>query len=532
MLKSTRGRALAVPTVLSLALGGALLAAVPASAAPNAFSVTNPVAGSTVDNTAAPTKVTFDGQGLPAADHLVVTYDNGSGTAETATITAPVTDGTGAWTTDATLSNLDAGVTSVAATVTPLDASNAVDPAATAVTRTFSLKVAPTPAPVVSQPFSVATPSQTVASPTATPAFTGTGTAGDTVTVTYTGTAGSTETAGSATVDNTGAFTIATTDFSKLPQGVSSILVHVTETGTAPATAVRRLVFAAAPVKGEAQVTLTPVIQSVQYGSTVGIAVDASGFAGGEQVAITVENEDGSGSPFAIDPSSLTTDDSGNLVATITFPKSKPGGLYAVTITGATSKTIASGVGVLIADPTITSPTQGEALTGSTITFAGRGTPGSNIVLVYGDPKEISQILADTVAAMKTPATGARVAPKASSPSAPADQAAPIVVGQDGTWSVTYKAAPGAYSVLAQGVLLDPNGVPAADENGNLIETGIAGPVSFTLAATVTTAADGSPTTLAFTGSNDGPYLAAGGLLLVVGAGLVVASRRRRTLAE
>lgn len=536
MFAVTWRKALVAPTVVALAFGGALLTGSAAQAAPVAvaFAVTSPTSGTPYDNTATPDSITFTGVGLPTGDTVGITY---SGTAapapSTATVTPPTIDGA-AWSVTATLPDNGPGSTGVEAQVTALKAGVA-DPDAAPVTSNFV-----TTTPLVPANFALVTPAVgvTQASPTVT--FAGTGASSAIVTVTYTGKNGTPE-GGSFDTTATGDYSFGV-DFSKMPVGATSTTVTVTDEGenaqpfpgTTPIT--RTVTFAKAPNPGAPTASVIPIVTTLDKATVQGLQLNASNFTPGEPLTVTMKDVT-SGRTVAITQSSAApaADTAGALTEQLTLPASTTGYDFEVTVTGTTSGDTAVAPVALLGDPTITAPTEAEKLVGSTVTFSGTGTPGSNIVLVYGPTAEIKAQLEKTETAMKRAQAGTRLAPKASAPqaSSPTDPAAatdPIIVGTDGTWSVTLKAEPGAYTVLAAGALLDADGNVLLDQDGDPLITNPTTPVDFTLAAAVTTTSS-TGQTLAFTGSSDAlPAGIGGGVLLLAGLALTIAARRRRAV--
>ncbi|RKR73336.1 LPXTG cell wall anchor domain-containing protein [Frondihabitans australicus] len=532
MITLTWRRALVAPTALALALGGALLASGPAHAAEPVFSVTSPSNTTTYDNSATPDTITYTGENLPVGDTIAVQYYIGfnPGPTAAATVTAPVVTGT-AWSVSATLAESGPGTAGVQSTVTAMK-DGAADPAVAPVQVNYNTTTALRPAD-----FAVTTPtaSDVQISPTVT--FSGTAAADSHVQVAYAGVNGEEE-GGSVDTDGTGVYSLGV-DFSKLPVGATSAQVTVSDIGanadlfpgTTPIT--RTVTFATAPNPGNPTASVIPIVTTLDRATTTGLQLNASNFTPRETLAVSMKNAV-TGAAVVITQSTAVqlADGAGALTEEITLPKGTSGYDFEVTVTGQTSHATAVAPVALLGDPTITAPTEGQALVGSTVTFSGTGTPGSNIVLVYGPTAEIKAQLEKSMAAMTREQTDSRTAPKAaapeaSSPSDPAAPAAPIVVGSDGSWSVTYTAAAGDYTAIAVGTLLDENGEILLDQDGDPIVTTPTAPVDFTLAAAaVTTSSTGQ--TLAFTGSDSTPIGVAGGALLVVGLGLVLAARRRR----
>ena len=344
----------------------------------------------------------------------------------------------------------------------------------------------------------------------------------------------------------------ANVDFTKLAPGqktVEAVVTAVTladgtvDTTVAPAD--ETFTFATAPV-----VAATPAVTSTpDYDSTddvtadgQGVTLDVTGFAANEPLTIAATSAKGATVALTTDPATATTDATGAYTGTAFFPEDVTGGDYAITITGQTSKeTVATEI-ALIGDPTITAPTDGQKIVGTTATFAGTGTPGSNIVLFYGPAADFADFdqaaLQQRESALRKAAAAGRSVPDASSPSDPASPTDPIVVAANGTWSVTVAVKPGAYKVVAFGALLDSSGNQVENSRGDFPTTIAAQDPAFTVvapAAVITpAAAPGTGTgTLAFTGSQDAvPATIGGGILLLAGLGLVVVARRRRSAAD
>ncbi|WP_440708335.1 hypothetical protein [Herbiconiux sp. YIM B11900] len=161
----------------------------------------------------------------------------------------------------------------------------------------------------------------------------------------------------------------------------------------------------------------------------------------------------------------------------------------------------------LLPAPVITAPTAGQALTGASVTFTGTGTPGKNVLLAVVPTSAVGQLSSMAQAV-------------------PADPEDPIVVDDNGDWTVTLALEPGDYTAAAALVTLGPD---------NTLESIISEPsipVQFTLAAAavpvtpVTPAGDGS-TKLANTGAELGA-LGLGGVLAAAGLVLVLVRRKTR----
>lgn len=539
MKSLSRGTAFAVPTVLAMTFGGLLLAA-PAHAA-DAFAVTTPANGATGVAQTFPNVVPFEGTGAPADDTVTVSYLDADGVSHNATFGGSTVDATtGNWSGNENFAELSPGQTAVVATVNAVGADGIVD---LTTTTSFTLAVAPNSL----APFSVTKPVSNSTTPveSTTPTFAGTGQAGDTITITYGARAAKTGVAATTVVkdDNTWS---TTTDFSQLEPGAtdgSALVTETTPAGTVVPGADRariNFVFPTAPVAAvPASIAVTPTKTTVLKASTTGIAVSAEGFSPDEQVVVAVTDAKGTAIPLAGDRPAQTfaSDTDGSYDDTLLLPANVVGGTYTVTVKGVRSGVAVKTSFYALGAPTITSPTNGQKLVGSTVTFSGTGTPGSDIGVIALTTKAYKAALAQEKAtAAKSPAAASRLAsPRAGTAANPADPTARIIVGANGRWSVTVAAKPGDYTAVAVAALLDANGDPVVDAAGTPIAAGPSAPVEFVLSAAVITpaaagvAGDGT-TTLAYTGSNTAPLAISGSLVLLVGAGLMVAARRRRSV--
>lgn len=157
------------------------------------------------------------------------------------------------------------------------------------------------------------------------------------------------------------------------------------------------------------------------------------------------------------------------------------------------------------AAPVVTSPAAGQAVVGSTLTVTGTGTPGARVAFVLY-------------------AQGGQ--PASSGPFEEAQAESTIVVDAAGNWTSTVTGVrPGAYTIAPFSFALNAAGEATA------VALGV--PVDFTVvAAVVTAAAPTTPTGLAYTGS-EGTETAAGigAAALLAGALLLIAARRRAKLA-
>jgi hypothetical protein len=178
---------------------------------------------------------------------------------------------------------------------------------------------------------------------------------------------------------------------------------------------------------------------------------------------------------------------------------------------------------VVLDAPVITSPTQGQVVVGDQVTFEGTGTPGSNVLLAVVPTDQLDELEAAE--------NGRAAAP------APADPADPIVVDAAGTWTVTLALTPNDYTAAAVSFLLDADGLPVLDAAGQPIVSAPSADVAFSLVAAVTPAAlPATPiagtTGLAYTGSEGTEAaIGIGAAVLLLGSTLMVLARRRAKLA-
>jgi hypothetical protein len=173
----------------------------------------------------------------------------------------------------------------------------------------------------------------------------------------------------------------------------------------------------------------------------------------------------------------------------------------------------------LVDPPVITSPTDGETIAGDRVTFTGIGEPGADLLLLVipTDELEGDEAQSDELeGAMRL--SQQRVA-AAAEPSDPED---PVIVDENGQWTVTYELEPDDYTTAA--IQLDAeSGFPISD----LSEL-----VAFALVPAVAVdnpdegTDDGPGEGLAVTGSESTGFLGLAAVLLVAGAALVVVNRR------
>ncbi|WP_148050113.1 LPXTG cell wall anchor domain-containing protein [Frigoribacterium sp. PhB107] len=527
MRSSARRGLVAAPTALALALGGVLLAAGPASAAAP-VTITSPAPGSTYDNSAGlPQVVPITGTGLPTTDDLVLTYDIGTGTPAQALFSGTTHNDDGSFFVNANFGQLPPGETTVLATVAGADAqSGLADPEVTPLAYTFELAVAPNPA----SPFTVTYPGTGTVVDTTTPVFTGTAQPGSTVTVTYSNKNLGNSTAGTGIADLAGNYSIPTT-FLDLAPGSLGTGANVTQSN--PDAQVGRLsvnfTFAQAPVPAIAPtITATPDEVTVDEATTTGVAIAATGFSPGEEITTVVTDSEGAVVELADRALNYYADDTvGAYADTVVFADDVLADDYTITLTGvrsgivqAVDVTVADEVVLLTPTPVITSPTEGQVVTGGTVTISGTGPVGTGIVLTVADSSFLDGTVTETPAAGRFYIT---------------DLADPILVDDAGNWTVSVELLPGEY--VTQAIAAELNADGSVNETGGVSEP--SNVVAFSLVAApaavvppvVTPAAPvARPAGLAYTGSEASQGVVGAALLLLLGGGLLVAARRRRAL--
>lgn len=502
MTKSSWRKLLVAPAVLSLALGGALFTATSASAAPGNLVVSSPTSGQTT-----PTRdVVFSGTAV-AGSKIVIHDTNQTGAVIGTVGSVPAS---GAWSVDHVYA-ADAPVAQTAFVDGIVGGSGFSD----AKTVAFNLPV-PAPQLTVTSP----TEGQYVTSRTVT--VTGTGI--PTANIALVPSAG-TPTTG-ILVDKSGNWTGQVT-FPGNVDRAQSITVNQIQGGAGrgsvkvgvnlPAT---QTLVVTTPKNGTTTATRTVTFSGTgTAGSRVSLTSTTNAFPF-VQATVGADNAWSVNVTFAATAATaqsvrLTQVTGGVGTGDVTVAFSLP----AATTTPTPTPT------PTVATPVITSPKNGAALVGSTVTFTGTGTPGSNILLVAAPTDQVQA---------KARATA--------QPNNPAD---PIVVRADGTWTVTLAAKPGNYTAVAQAFLLDATGQPVLDAAGDPVVSGPSTPVEFTLTAAVATgttpAGTGTGTAparvvpaaptgeLAFTGADIAPAAISAGLLALAGTVLSVVLARRRS---
>ncbi|MET4050821.1 hypothetical protein ABID81_000154 [Frigoribacterium sp. PvP054] len=501
-------RAVAVPAVLTLALGGALLSSTAAQAAPGNLVITSPTdGGPTTSRT-----VVVTGSVTPGA---IVTFSTSDGGTE---LTRTTSDrNTGAFT--ATLPTYpDDAVREQSVFVDGLVSFSGFDEPKTL---SFVLPIA--------KYLTLASPVQGSTTDSRTVTFTGTATEGSTVTVSNaSGELGRQNLGNASTYSITVPYDDAATQAQTVTVGGilgGSGFVPITRDFTIPALpAATKTVTVESPLQGSTtdsrSVTFTG---TAPVGSTVTITgadgeLGRANLGNASTYSITVE--------YAADAPVDQTVTVGGFVGGSGFDNTvvRSFVLPAAVVVPPTTPD------ATLDAPVITSPTEGQVVVGDQVTFTGTGTPGSNILLAVVPTDQVAELEAaegtDTMAAA------------AAEPADPTDPTDPIVVDADGNWTVTLALTPDDYTAAAVAFLLDENGAPVLDAAGQPVISDPSADVAFSLVAAVVPA--GTPATpiatgttgLAYTGSEGTEAaIGIGAAVLLLGATLMVLARRRAKLA-
>jgi hypothetical protein len=482
-------KALALPAVLSLALGSALFVAAPASAAAD-FEVLAPEAGAELDSR----DVLFSGTAL---DGATVTVTDARGIA--APGTAPVEVVEGAWSVSATYPD-DAPVEQ---SVTIAQSTDGLEDEIK--TLEFTL---PTAAAAPAE-FDVTGPESGTTVESRDVVFTGTGT--DDSIITVVDADGTTVALDATVVDGEWTTTAEYADDAPVDQSVT-----ITQTTDGEPNGEKIVTFALpAAVEPEPEEDPEFAITSPEEGAELDsfdVTIEGTGTSGA-----TVELSDSEGEPIVTDEPIVITE--GLWSTTITYPEDADPVQFvdAFQLEGedvtAETFTFFFLPFEYVDAPVITSPTEGQVIAGDQVTFAGTAEPGANLALLVIPTDELEEELG---LAQRRLAAAAE----------PADPEDPIVVDENGEWSVTYELEPNEYTTAA--ILFDAEtGFPTSD---------VSEFVSFSLipAAAVDNpdegtddgAGEGDGEGLAVTGSESTGFMGLAAVLLVAGAALVVVNRR------
>ncbi|KQM25446.1 MULTISPECIES: hypothetical protein [unclassified Frigoribacterium] len=496
-------RAVAVPAVLTLALGGALLSTTAAQAVDSDLIVTSPTAASTTDSRL----VTVAGTAIADANVIIKDTDT-----DGAVLARTTTDATGAFST--TIQYPDTAIVAQTIFVDGEKGFSGFDPT---VTRSFSL---PAVAPV--EVFAVTTPEvgQQLASRTVT--FSGTGISGSTVNVL--GTDGNRLPGTGAVAVVGGQWSLQYTYPETVDRNQSVRVTQVTGgsgTGDAPVAFVLP--------QGQTLVVETPAADTTTATRTV--TFSGTGTSGSTVNVLGADGNrlPGTGAIVVIDGRwtlDYTYPDDATVAQSVRVTQVTGGaGSGDVPRSFNLPAVVVPPTDVVLDAPVITSPTQGQVVVGDQVTFEGTGTPGSNILLAVVPTDQLDELEA---------AENGRAAAAA----VPADPADPIVVDAAGNWTVTLALTPNDYTAAAVSFLLDADGLPVLDAAGQPIVSDPSADVAFSLVAAVTPAAlPATPiatgtTGLAYTGSEGTEAaIGIGAAVLLLGSTLMVLARRRAKLA-
>ncbi|AMM22602.1 hypothetical protein AX769_20890 (plasmid) [Frondihabitans sp. PAMC 28766] len=554
MKKITWLQGIAVPAVLTLSLGGALIAVAPANAAPADLTVvtTNVTTGRVL---------TITGTATPGDNIELLTPTGGFA------VPRSVVPASGDYSFTYTI---PASVMSPANyTVQQLVGLNDDGSAVVPVT-------IPAPAPV----FAVTTPTNGATETSRTVTFSGTGTEGEPVNILNAAGTRIVQADPDAQGNWTGTYTFADTD--DVTQNLTANEPNVGAGGapqaftiTLPAVAPSNALTLTSPADGSTTASRTVTFTGTAPEGSIVSVTDSNGvvtktdgsitgttysipvtFADDAPVAetVTVSSQSGgrgadntitrsfnlpAAAPVSDNTLTLATPTEGSTTATrtVTFTGTAPeGSIVSVTAAdGTVTRTDGSITGTTYSIPVTFADDAPVAETVTVSSFAG-GRGADNTVTrsfnlpaavtapvptiatpVITSPKTGAKITGDQVTFTGTGTPGANIvvavvptadvkaaaiqrlaAPAAATPAAtPADPAAPIVVNAKGVWSVTVALTPNDYTAEAASFLLAADGTPVVDANGDPVVAGPSNDVEFTLAAAVTTAATGPTTPIA-----------------------------------
>jgi hypothetical protein len=484
-------KALALPAVLSLALGSALFAAAPASAAAD-FEVLAPAADAELDSRV----VSFSGTAL---DGATVTVTDSDGNAAPGTTPVGVVEG--AWSVSATYPD-DA----------PVEQSVTITQSAEGLEDEIKTLSFTLPAAVVAPAeFAVTGPQSGTMLESRDVVFTGTGTDGSVITIVD---ADGVSVAPDATVvDGQWTTTAEYADDAPINQAVT--ITQITD-GEPNGEEIVTFALPNAPDLPEPGVEADFEITSPSEGAELD-SFDVTIWGTGNSGA-TVELYDTMAEPIVTDEP-VVIDEKGVWSTTITYAEDAAILQFVDAVQLEDNEVTAETFTYfylpfeLLPAPVITAPTEGQVIAGDQVTFTGTGEPGTNVALLVVPTDELEEELG---------LAQRRIAAAAE----PADPEDPIIVDENGEWSVTYALEPDEYTTAA--ILFDPeDGFPLSD---------ISELVSFSLVPAVAVdnpdegtgdgAGEGDGEGLAVTGSESTGFLGLAAVLLVAGAALVVVNRR------
>jgi hypothetical protein len=483
------------------------------------FTLTSPVEGETRDDFL--NIVHFVGTGEPGNTVYVEYFNGRGGLSRAGDPTSVRQDGT--FDVFATFRDLPAGQTFANTFTQQTDAAG--NSVAQAIGRNINFAVAP----VEATPFIVASPANGENVDSLTPEFRGTGTPGDTVTLTYGGQGLGTYVAGTAVVDVNGDWVVPTTDFSDANFGETEI--RVSAEPTQPSGAPRpggqfvNIVLPEAPAEQIDFTLTTPEEGDVIENPRTGVSYVGTGEPGN---TVTVQYFNGRGG--LSDAGSATVNDDGSFEVVAFFDDLPVDQLFANTFTqqyDADGNSVAREIGRTIFfelapvvapldAPTLNTP----VVDGTTVTFTGTGLAGATLEVSVTDAA-VATTDAQFAALLVAPAT------------------LTTTVGADGTWTVSDTFEPGDYSATATQFTGDgaDRSAPTAVQSFTVaaivvpVDPGTTDPgaglppTSGTPAGTSTGAT--TPGGLAATGADSTGSIALA--MLLVGAGAVALVARRRT---
>ena len=526
--RHTWRRALAVPAALSLALGGALFGATAASAADGQLVITSPTDGSTT------TSRDVDIVGTAVAGASINVFTDSTKVTRIGTTTTDRT--TGAFTVDLPVYP----ETALASQSVYVDGVVGGSGFSDAQTLAFRLPI--------SKFLTVDAPTEGQAFDTRTVTVSGTASQGSTVTVSDAAGELGRQNLGNSTsysIDVTFADTAAAAQTLTVGgtlggSGITPVTRSITIPAPVEAPAPAKTVTLDAPAEGDTTDSRTVVFEgTAPEGSTVTVVDEAGAELGRQNL--------GNGTTFAIE---VTYADDADVEQTVVVSGVVGGSGFDNSVTRSFS--IPAVVApepqpepipapepiVAPATPVITAPVQDETVVGDRVTFQGTGTPGSDIGLFAVPTDDLAELEAQVEEAL------AALEPQLSTLAQPSPQPEPvdptdrIVVGEDGTWSVTLEQLPGDYTVVAFAALFDEDGAVVTDPTTGLpVVSGLSTPVEYSLVAAVVPAGTTpvavvpADSALAYTGTElSGVALGLAGALTLAGVALTLVARRRRAL--
>lgn len=520
---STLRRALAAPAALTLALGGALLGATSASAVDGQLVVSTPTAAQELDSRI----VTVSGTAAPSSSILI--YD-GDSIASPLLGTAAAGE-TGAWSTAVSFP-----AEAPAAQTITVSGTLENEPFDTSVQRSFTI-----PAPAVDAPvttLTLATPVEGSTEASRTVVFSGTAPAGSRIEISN----GTVLVLGGTLAPDSTTFSFPVTLPAAFGTPAAFTVTAVTPDGLAVGATNRTITV---PPADAAPVTPFDVTEPAEGTPLTSRTVTFSG-TGSTDSVVTATDADGAqlAEPVTVVDDAWTLDvvfaDDAATEQTVTFTQTTAGVASGAVVVDLTLPAAAPQP-IVLATPVFTAPVEGEVVVGDRVTFQGTGTPGADIGVIAVPTAQIAQLEDDLAALFPEPQVSTLAQPDPQP--APADPAARIIVGEDGTWSVTISALPEDYTAVAISALLEDDGTVALDPvTGLPVVSAPSEALTFSVVAAVAAPAPGTtpagttpvatrPGGLAYTGTEAGGALGLAAALALAGTALTLVARRRRALA-